>query len=130
MRYRYIKDPLFLFCLLLYFTNRWVLKPCFPNSFSKNYLNDLICLPFWIPIMLFIMRRIGLRTDDLAPQSYEVLIPLILWSWVFEAFLPRVGLFRGLATADHVDILCYTLGAFLASIFWKTWYREWHTART
>jgi hypothetical protein len=127
MRYRYMKDPLFLFCLLLYCVNRWVLKPYFPNPISKGYLNDLICLPFWVPIMLFIMRRIGLRTDDLAPQSYEVLIPLVMWSWVFEALLPRVNVFRGLATSDHLDIFCYTLGAFIASIFWKTWYGEWHT---
>jgi hypothetical protein len=75
--------------------------------------------------MLFIMRKIGLRTDDLPPQVYEIVIPLIIWSWVFEAFLPHVGFFKKLATSDHVDIFWYTLGGVLASIFWKKWYGEW-----
>ena len=124
MRYRYLSDPLFLFCLSLYSANRWILKPYFPDEFPRSYLNDLICLPFWIPIMLFIMRKVGLRTDDLTPKSYEILIPLVIWSWVFEAFLPRLDFFEGLAVSDHRDILCYTLGAFLAAVFWKIWYRE------
>ena len=122
MRYRYLKDPLFVFCLFLYFTNRWLIKPHFPNEFSRDHLNDLICLPFWIPIMLFLMRKGGLRSDDRPPQSYEILIPLILWSWVFEVFLPRLSFFKGLATSDHVDILCYTVGAVVASIFWRVRY--------
>jgi hypothetical protein len=75
--------------------------------------------------MLFIMKRIHLRTDDLPPQVYEIVIPLIIWSWVFESFLPHVEFFRKLATSDYVDIFCYTLGAFFASIFWKIWYGGW-----
>ena len=55
MRYGYLKDPLFLFCLLLYGVNRWILKPYVPNGFSQNFLNDLICIPFWVPIMLLLM---------------------------------------------------------------------------
>jgi hypothetical protein len=75
VRYRYLKDPLFLFCLGLYFINRWVLKPYFPNEISRSYLNDLICLPFWVPIMLFIMRKTGLRGDDAPPRACELLSP-------------------------------------------------------
>src|SRR5205823_733564 len=97
MRYRYLKDPLFLFCLILYFTNRWLLKPYFPNKISCSYLNDLICIPFWVPIMLFMMRKIGLRRSDSPPQASEILVPLLLWSWVFEAYLPCVAFFKGLA---------------------------------
>ncbi len=73
--------------------------------------------------MLYLLRRLHLRTDDAPPQSYEILIPLVLWSFVFELWLPKVSLFQGRVTSDHVDILFYTLGALLASLFWKRWYR-------
>jgi len=122
MHFRYLTDPLFLLCLALYSLNRWVLKPYFPNEFSQNYFNDLICLPFWIPIMLFIMKKIGLRADDAPPGGAEILIPLLLWSWLFEAYLPNIQAFKGVAIADHVDILCYAVGGLIAAIAWRLYY--------
>jgi len=123
MRYRYLRDPFFLFCLCLYFANRWILKPNFPNEFFHSWLNDAICLPFWIPIMLFLMRKLGLRSHDSPPRASEVLIPLLLWSWWFEAFLPNTKLFNRLSTSDHLDILAYTGGALLAVLVWNFEYR-------
>lgn len=124
MTFRYLKDPLFLLCLTLYFTNRWVIKPHLPVSFFHDHLNDLICLPFWVPIMLFGLRKLGLRPDDHPPYSYEILIPLLLWSVVFELYLPQVSCFRHLATADPTDILCYALGGLAAYGFWTIYYRS------
>jgi hypothetical protein len=120
MRFRYLKDPLFLFCVALYFINRWVLKPHFPNEFSIGYLNDVIC----IPIMLFIMRKLRLRIDDQAPKGSEILIPLIIWSFIFELYLPTVPFFKHLATSDYRDIISYTAGAIIGALFWQIWYRE------
>jgi hypothetical protein len=124
MRFRYLKDPLFLFCLTLYFFNRWILKRYFANDFSHGYLNDVICIPFWVPIMLFIMRKIQLRKDDCAPTGAEVLIPLIVWSLIFELYLPTMPFFKHLATSDYRDIMSYTVGALFATLFWQFWYRE------
>jgi hypothetical protein len=118
----YLKDPLFLVCLVLYFANRWSLKPFLPNEFSRCYLNDVICLPFWLPIMLFLMRKTGLRRVDTAPGGGELLIPLLLWSWAFELFLPGLDFFRGLSTCDYRDILCYTVGTATAAIVWRLYY--------
>ena len=123
MQFRYLKDPLFLFCFVSYFANRWIVKPYFPNSFSRDSLNDVICIPFWVPIMLFMMRRAGLRRDDLPPKGSEILIPLIIWSWFFEAYLPFVPAFKHLATSDYQDIFSYTVGALISAVFWKIWYR-------
>jgi hypothetical protein len=122
MAYRYLRDPLFLFCFALYFANRWFLKPMVSNPISERYLNDLICIPFWIPIMLFVLRRLRLRADDSPPKSHEILIPLILWSFVFELWLPYTTLFLGRAVSDPVDILFYCLGALIAALFWGHWY--------
>jgi hypothetical protein len=124
MTYKYLRDPLFLFCLGLYFLNRFVLKPLVPFSFFRNHLNDVICIPFWVPIMLFAMRKCRLRGDDQPPRSYEILIPLILWSFIFEVWLPGTSLFRGVAFADHLDVLSYTAGALAAAVFWRWFYRK------
>lgn len=124
MRFKYLSDPLFLFCLLLYFVNRFALKRLIGGAFLEGHLNDVLCIPFWVPIMLWGMRRIGLRREDGPPRSYEVIVPLLLWSAVFELWLPRMPLFRGLAFADPLDILAFTVGALVAAVFWKIWYRE------
>jgi hypothetical protein len=124
MRFRYLKDPLFVFCVTLYFVNRLVFKRYFSNEFSRGYLNDVICIPFWVPIMLFIMRKIHLRATDQPPRGSEILIPLVLWSWVFEAYLPFVPFFKRLATSDYRDIMSYTVGGLIAALFWRVWYGQ------
>ena len=124
MPFRYLRDPLFLFCLALYFANRFLFVPLVPLAFFHEHLNDVICIPFWVPIMLFIMRKCRMRRDDGPPASYEIVIPLILWSIIFELWLPFTSLFRGLAYCDYLDVLSYTCGAFAAAVFWRVYYRQ------
>jgi hypothetical protein len=122
MRFLYLRDPLFLLCLLTYFVNRLVLKAVWKEGFVHEHLNDLICVPFWVPIMLFVQRRLGLRAGDPSPSPGELVIPLIVWSWVFEILLPEAGTPGGEFVADHLDILCYALGALVGGLFWRWWY--------
>jgi len=122
MTFKYLRDPLFLCCFFLYFLNRLILKPQFDIAFFHNSFNDLICIPFWIPVLLWCMRKSGFRADDEPPQWYEILFPLILWSVVFEILLPQLKFFRGIAIADPWDVLYYVLGACIASVFWQTGY--------
>lgn len=119
MKYKHLRDPLFVVCFVLYFVNRWLLKSLLPHGFFHDHLNDLICIPFWVPIMLWGMNKFGLRPDDEPPQWHEILIPLVVWSAVFELWLPQSGLVGHLAVADYKDIFYYTLGALLASLFWR-----------
>jgi hypothetical protein len=77
---------------------------------------------FWVPIMLFIQRRLGLRDDDASPHARELVIPLIVWSWLFEIILPETGLLGDRCVADHLDVLYYAIGAVFAGFFWKWWY--------
>jgi len=120
--FRYCRDPLFLTCVVTYTINRWLVKPHVAATFPREHLNDLICLPFWIPIMLFLQRRLGLRRHDRPPLAFEILIPLILWSWMFELWLPGNALGRGWCTSDPWDVACYSVGAFAAACFWRWWY--------
>jgi hypothetical protein len=118
----YLRDPLFLFCVGVYFVNRFVLKEIWLSGFVHEHLNDLICIPFWVPIMVFVQRRLGMRDGDDSPQPSEIIIPLILWSWIFEVILPNTEWFHDVCVADYLDILCYTLGALGAAMFWRWWY--------
>jgi hypothetical protein len=107
---------------LLYFINRLLLKPSFYGGFFHTSLNDLICIPFWIPIMLWTLRKVGLRKHDDIPQCHEILVPLLIWSWYFELWLPHLKPTKGLAHADVYDILFYVIGALIAFTFWRYWY--------
>ena len=131
MPFRYLRDPLFLFCVALYFVNRFGMKPHVHGGivgrFLHDSLNDVLCLPFWVPILVWTMRRTGLRRGDGPPQAAEILVPLLLWSWFFELVLPTWGPFRHLAVCDVSDVLCYTVGALLAALFWSGYYSAWNT---
>jgi len=118
-QFRYLRDPLFLLCVVGFLVNRLVLKPHFPNWISESYFNDLICIPLWVPLMLSGMRALGWRSHDGLPRPHEVAIPLVVWSFVFEIVLPNVSVVRTPAIADPIDILCYSLGALIASILWS-----------
>jgi hypothetical protein len=122
MRFRYLQDPLFLASLILYAVNRWFLKRAVASAFLHDHLNDLLCIPFWVPIMLWAMRKGGLRNDNAPPRSYEILVPLVVWSLTFEVLLPRLGPFQHLAHADPFDVLAYAVGALIAAVFWRLWY--------
>ena len=123
MRFRYLADPLFLLCFVLYFVNRFLFKRLVGDGFFHDHFNDLICLPFWVPILVLLKSKLGLRADHAPPHPDEILIPLIVWSAVFELYLPHVRHFQGLATADPEDILWYVVGGLLASVIWPITYR-------
>jgi hypothetical protein len=122
--FRYLRDPLFLACVAIYAINRLILKQIWETGFVHEHLNDLICIPFWVPIMLWGERRLGLRRDDGPPDAIEIIVPLLLWSWVFELILPETEFFRHYCFADHRDVLYYSVGAIAAAVFWRCWYGE------
>lgn len=124
MQFKYLRDPLFFLCVALYIANRICFRQCLPVEFLRSHLNDVICIPLWVPIMLYLMRICRLRMDDAPPSPGEILIPLVLWSIIFEIWLPSTCLFRGIAFADHLDVLSYTCGALAAGCFWGWYYRR------
>jgi hypothetical protein len=123
MSFRYLRDPLFLACVAIYFVNRWVLKRTWDAGFVHAHLNDLICIPFCVPIMLGVQRKLGLRPHDASPRTHEIVVPLMLWSLVFEVWFPTVVRFQGRFVADPLDVLHYALGALVAAVWWRWYYR-------
>jgi hypothetical protein len=118
-RFRYLRDPLFLTCVAAYVLNRFVVRPLWPTfTFARSYLNDFLCIPFWLPGLLFVYRKLGLRKHDDPPQSGEVLTLLIAWSVWFEVLAPVLPPFRGRTVADPWDVAAYSWGALIAMLFW------------
>jgi len=120
LRFRYLRDPLFLACAAAYLVNRVILRRVWEGGFVHDHLNDLICLPVWVPVMLWVERRLGLRRHDGPPEALEVIIPLLAWSWLFEIALPKTEFFGRYCVADHRDILYYAAGALGAVFFWRS----------
>jgi hypothetical protein len=129
MRFPYLQDPLFLFSLVLYAVNRWWIKPHVAHGFFHAHLNDLICIPFLVPPMLFAARRLGLRRHDRPPLAHEIFLPLVIWSILFEIIFPQDVYWSRWTTGDHRDVLFYALGATGATAFWTIWYRTESASR-
>jgi hypothetical protein len=127
MRFGYLKDPLFLACVAIYFAHRGLAAYGLSLPLLKAYLNDVICAAFWVPIMLAGERLLGVRATDGPPQPHEVAIPILIWAIVFEVVLPRLELFRDRAIADPLDVPAYTSGALGAMLFWRWWYGAPHS---
>ena len=72
--------------------------------------------------MLWVNRKLSLRKYDGPPLAFEIVIPLLIWAVVFEVLLPSMRGWSELTVADPNDVLCYCLGAALATAFWTWWY--------
>lgn len=122
--FRYAADPVCLVAVLLYAVNRWLLKPhgvggAFGHAFFRGYLNDVLCLPLFLPPILFAQRLLGLRRHDDGPRLWEVLQHWLVFSVVFEVVLPRFPQwFR--TTADPLDVVAYLAGGLGAWAAWRS----------
>ena len=122
MKFLYLRDPLFLVSLGLFALNRWVFKPNFEWPFLHSFFNDLLCLPVWVPLMLLLARKMGLRKHDDAPDALEILIPFVFWSLIFEGLMPKLQIGAKWGAGDPNDVFFYGLGGVLGWIFWRFFY--------
>jgi hypothetical protein len=117
--FRYFADPLCVAALLIYAANRWLFKPWgVGGNFGLSYLNDVLCLPLLLPMILYVQRRLGLRGSDAPPRPWEILQHWVIFSVVFELILPRYpGWFR--TTADPLDVVAYLAGGIGGWLWWS-----------
>jgi hypothetical protein len=117
-RFRYIQDPVFVVCVVLYATNRWLLKPFLSptETFLRGHFNDILLIPCALPPVLLLHRVFRLRRSDCPPTAFEVLLHLIVWSIVCEWIGPH---FVKAATGDPVDVLAYCVGAVVSWLVWN-----------
>ncbi len=122
MPFRYLRDPLCVTAFVLYWLNRFIIKPYSDVGFFRNYFNDLICIPLFVPVVLLLARVCGLRNHDQPPQIHEILLPLLVWSIMFELLLPRHQFWAQWVVGDPFNVLWYCTGAFIASNWWRRHY--------
>jgi hypothetical protein len=119
-RFRYLADPLFVFCCGFYALNRWEIKPHTHLVFFHSWFNDLLLLPCALPPVLLLHRLLGLRDHDRPPTRPEILAHLLGWSVLFEFICPR---FMRHTTGDPWDVAAYAIGALAASWWWRESHR-------
>jgi hypothetical protein len=114
-RFLYLRDPLFLTGCAAYAVNRWLVKPHVHTGLFHSHFNDLWLIPCALPPILWLHRRLDLRSHDNEPQISEIIPHLIFWSALFEWIGPK---FVPHTTGDPLDMLAYAVGALLAGLWW------------
>jgi len=119
-RFGYLRDPVFLTVFVLYFVNRFLIKPItFGHiAFFHSYFNDLICIPFWLPVVLWVHRKLGVRNHDGSPTRFELIMHLVVWSIFFEGMAPRMPNLFHSTTGDPWDVAAYAAGTLIAAVLW------------
>jgi hypothetical protein len=124
MAFRYLRDPLFLLCVVTCWIHRWLAARGMSTPLLRGHLNDLICVPFWVPIIVWLKKRLRLRKHDAPPDAVEVIVSLLIFAALFEVVIPAQEAWRVPTVADPYDVLSYCLGALLAVVFWRWYYRR------
>lgn len=116
--FRYFRDPLCLAATLIYILNRTFFKPFCGTQFHflRNHLDDFLLIPTALPLLLWIFRKLNLRSSDLHPTRQEIVTWTIVWSVLFEGVFPVLFV---QSTADWLDVLAYATGAVVAWAIWS-----------
>lgn len=114
-RFHHFRDPLFLLGCAAYAINRWLVKPHVHHGFFHSHFDDLWLIPCALPPILWLHRRLKLRSHDRPPQVSEIIFHLIFWSALFEVFGSKLVPHT---VRDPVDVICYAVGALVAGLWW------------
>ncbi len=114
-RFQYLADPTWLGACLLYALNRGWWRHVCPTPFFTGQFDDLLLIPCALPVLLWLQRRLGLRTHDRFPEPGEIAFHLLVWSVIAEVVGPRVFPW---AVGDVLDVAAYAAGGLLAGLWW------------
>ena len=129
--FRYCLDPIALCAMGIYLFNRFVIRSSNWGDipFVREHLNDLLCLPIFLPAVLLVHRGMGLRRHDGPPSRFEILYHLVIWSIIFEGIAPSMtNVYQ--TTADPLDVVAYVAGALAAGMMWGSWRKHESGARS
>jgi hypothetical protein len=84
-------------------------------------LNDLLLVPIFVPLMIAVVDRLGLRRRGDPPAFGEVLMPLLTVSLAFEVWLPSMRACGDTCFADPSDMGWYAAGAVMSAAWWHVW---------
>ncbi len=81
----------------------------------RGHFADCLLIPAALPLVLWLQRRLALRTHDGAPTGGEILLHLAIWAFIAEGAGPWL---THHGTADPWDVLSYAAGAAVGYVFW------------
>jgi hypothetical protein len=117
-QFRYLADPVCMAALALYAINRFYLKPHHIGGwFTHGYFNDVLCLPLFVPVILYVQHLAGVRRHRQFPRVWEVLQACAAFVLVFQVITPRFPQVF-ITAGDPYDILAYLAGGGIA---WGCW---------
>jgi hypothetical protein len=117
--FRYLADPCCIISLVIYPINRFYLKPHHIGGwFTHGYLNDVLCLPMFVPMILYAQHLLGLRPHRRFPGVWEIFQNLVVFTIVFQVITPRFPK-TFTSAGDPWDILAYLAGGMIAGIYWS-----------
>jgi len=116
--FRYLRDPLFVFCCSLYVANRWFLKPrlAVGEHFFHGHFNDVLLIPCALPPLLYLHRHLSIRAHDGFPTGREVTLHLLVWTVYCECLGPII---QHAGIGDPLDAVAYFAGAIGSWLFWR-----------
>ncbi len=114
-RFGYALDPLCIAACACYAANRWLVPAAMKGVFLRGYFSDTLLIPAALPLILWVQRRLGMRTDDAPPRWSEIAMHVVVWSIAAEVVAPH---FFARATGDPWDAVAYAGGAVVAGVVW------------
>ena len=98
----------------VYALNRLLLIQIMPEvDFLKKYLSDVMALPVYLPVSLYLAWRLHLVPEDYKLQFTHILGAVIIFGFLFEGVVP---VFDATTTRDPFDILAYLAGGLVVYI--------------
>ncbi len=113
-RFRYAFAPLCFAAITAYFVGRLALRNL--GGFWHDHFTDLWLIPAALPPVLWVQRRLGLRSHDRKPTWAELGLHFAVWSIAAEWVAPR---WFAHAVGDWRDVAAYACGAVLAGLWWQ-----------
>ncbi len=103
-------NPYFFLAVLLFAANQMIEAAGIVVPALHSYLDDLLCLPIVLAIVLGVQRKVIVRDADYLLPASHTLFAVALYGLLFEVLLPY---FFQRGTADALDWLLYAAGGVL-----------------
>jgi hypothetical protein len=101
--------------------HRWWIKPSHFGStgFFHDYFNDVLLIPIFLPPVLWLHRRLGMRNHDRPPTIVETAFHVAAWSVCFLLIFPQFPWLYQHSTADPWNAAAYAVGGAVAWVIWR-----------
>jgi len=102
-----VKNPFFWLFTILFMVNQILEKMGLFLPGISSYLDDLLCLPLGLSLILFVQRTFTPQKEHYRMPLWQIIFGWLVFSWWFEFHLPEISTKY---TKDLWDIVAYAAG--------------------